>query len=445
MLADYVRSLDPTRPVTSALNCVSRWTDTDGFYAALDIGGYNYNLSNHAEDHKRVPVADHRVHRIVPEPPSTTGPWWPTFPTSLAISCGRRSIISANRASDVGTSAMWATPAAEGNGDPLSLARRRLRRPRHLRLPQGQLALPEHRMGPGREALPRRAVARARRQAIRVTTWGVWPVYASWTWPGMEGKPLEVEIYSAATGAPLSGRQADRGEAHHARRAVQGDFNVPYAPGVLKAVAVAGRQAVAETVLRTVGEPAQVRLTADRTALRADGQDLSFITVEAVDENGQPHPNADHQVTFNLKGPGVIAAVGNADMTSEEMYRGTKYNSSAARPSSSFARAQARRPHPHRRRPRTYIRHATPEVRPSESIARKCGRRLRAHTPAAIGPRVPCRLQSTQLTIRPRASPRTPPSERNHQTPHAKSPSSLSRPARPSPQYSRAARSRAAA
>ena len=54
-LADYVRALDSTRPVTSALNLVPTWSDTDGFFAALDIGGYNYNLSEHAEDHKRVP------------------------------------------------------------------------------------------------------------------------------------------------------------------------------------------------------------------------------------------------------------------------------------------------------------------------------------------------------------------------------------------------------
>jgi beta-galactosidase len=72
----------------------------------------------------------------------------------------------------------------------------------------------------------------------------------------------------------------------------------------------------------TAAEPARVRLTADRTSIHADGQDLSFVTVEAVDATGQPHPNADHQVSFNLKGPGTIAAVGSADMTSEEPYQG---------------------------------------------------------------------------------------------------------------------------
>jgi len=87
-------------------------------------------------------------------------------------------------------------------------------------------------------------------------------------------------------------------------------------------VALEGGKTIAETVLRTTGEPAQVRLTADRTTLRADGQDLSFVTVEALDANGLPHPNAEREVTFRLEGPGTIAAVGNGDVTSEEPYQG---------------------------------------------------------------------------------------------------------------------------
>lgn len=88
-------------------------------------------------------------------------------------------------------------------------------------------------------------------------------------------------------------------------------------------VAVQNGKPIAESVLRTVAEATEVRLTADRTSLRADGHDLSFITVEAVDAKGQPHPNADHQVSFAIKGLGMIAAVGNADLMSEEPYQGT--------------------------------------------------------------------------------------------------------------------------
>jgi hypothetical protein len=60
---------------------------------------------------------------------------------------------------------------------------------------------------------------------------------------------------------------------------------------------------------------------ADRGSKVASGQwagPLSFITVEAVDAGGRPHPNADHQVTCSLQGPGAIAGVGNGDLTTEE-------------------------------------------------------------------------------------------------------------------------------
>jgi len=141
----------------------------------------------------------------------------------------------------------------------------------------------------------------------------------------MEGKALAVEIYSRAESVRLYLGDDLIGEKPTSRKErFQANFDVPYAPGLLKAVALQDGKAIAEAVLRTVGEPVRVRLTADRSSLRADGQDLSFIMVEAVDANGQPHPNVDHQVTFSLKGPGVIAAVGNADMTSEEPYQGNQ-------------------------------------------------------------------------------------------------------------------------
>jgi beta-galactosidase len=141
----------------------------------------------------------------------------------------------------------------------------------------------------------------------------------------MEGKALAVEVYSRGDTVRLYLDDTLIGEEPTTRaERFQANFSVPYAPGVLKAVALQGGKAIAETVLRTVGEPAQVRLTADRIALRADGQDLSFITVEAVDANLRPHPNAEHQVTFRLEGPGAIAAVASGDMTSEEPYQGNR-------------------------------------------------------------------------------------------------------------------------
>src|SRR6185437_3944836 len=160
---------------------------------------------------------------------------------------------------------------------------------------------------------------------MSVTMWGGWPVTASWNWPGMEGKPLDVEVYSRGESVRLFLADKLIGEKPTTRaEKFTATFSVPYAPGVLTATAMSGGKPLATATLRTVGDAQAIRLTADRTALRADGHDLSFITVEAIDRGGLPHPNAAQEVTFTLKGPGAIAAVGNGDLTSEEPYRGDK-------------------------------------------------------------------------------------------------------------------------
>lgn len=65
--------------------------------------------------------------------------------------------------------------------------------------------------------------------------------------------------------------------------------------------------------MRTAGEPATLRLTPDRTTLKADGEDLSFVLVEAVDKNGTLCPLAMNAVKFEITGPATIAGVGNGD------------------------------------------------------------------------------------------------------------------------------------
>lgn len=98
-------------------------------------------------------------------------------------------------------------------------------------------------------------------------------------------------------------------------------FTVPYAPGTLKVEGVRGDRAVAETTLTTAGETAALRLTPDRRTIHADGQDLSFVTIEAVDIAGRYQPNANKEVDLAITEPGVIAAVGSGDTKNTEPYQ----------------------------------------------------------------------------------------------------------------------------
>jgi beta-galactosidase len=77
-------------------------------------------------------------------------------------------------------------------------------------------------------------------------------------------------------------------------------------------------------VLTTGQKASRLRMTVDRSTIRANGEDLSYITVEAVDANGQVDFTADQEVDFAITGPGIIAAVGNGDAEDPDSYNATK-------------------------------------------------------------------------------------------------------------------------
>jgi beta-galactosidase len=146
---------------------------------------------------------------------------------------------------------------------------------------------------------------------------------STWSRPGQEGKNLEVEVYSGAEKVQLFLNEKLIGEQPTGRaQEFKATFSVPYAAGTLKAVGIRGDKPVAESVLTTAGNAVGLRLTADRTQIQADGEDLSFVTVEAVDAQGRFQPHADQEVQFFISGPGVITAVGNGDGQDAASYQG---------------------------------------------------------------------------------------------------------------------------
>lgn len=98
-------------------------------------------------------------------------------------------------------------------------------------------------------------------------------------------------------------------------------WRVKFEPGVVKAISRKEGKVVAEQEIRTAGEPAQIRLTPDRSTIQADGKDLSFVTVEIVDKDGNLCPNAENDVTFAVEGAGFIAGVDNGSPISMEKFK----------------------------------------------------------------------------------------------------------------------------
>jgi beta-galactosidase len=147
----------------------------------------------------------------------------------------------------------------------------------------------------------------------------------------MEGKDVTVNIYSCCDKVRLYLNDKLVGEKPTTQNEqFRTSFTVPYAPGTLKAAGVGapaqrvGGMEVGEMVLRTAGDAAKIRLTPDRAKLRADSQDLSYVTVEVLDKLDRFQPNADNLVKFSISGPGTIAGMDNGDMRDEEPYQGDR-------------------------------------------------------------------------------------------------------------------------
>ena len=147
-----------------------------------------------------------------------------------------------------------------------------------------------------------------------------------WTWPGLEGKEIPVwavtncdSVELFLNGKSLGEKKLDRDKSLHV------EWSVPYAAGTLRAVAKKGGKEVASDEVRTAGKPKRLTLRPDRAKFLADGDDLSFVEVRVVDEQGIVCPGASDLVRFHLSGPATIAGVDNGDPINHESFKADKH------------------------------------------------------------------------------------------------------------------------
>ena len=102
-------------------------------------------------------------------------------------------------------------------------------------------------------------------------------------------------------------------------------MDTKYEPGTVKVVAYNEKgEAVAEKEIHTAGQPHHIELVADRETIKADGRDLSFITVKVVDKDGNLCPNAQHLIKYSVKGEGFYRAGANGNPVSMELFHEPK-------------------------------------------------------------------------------------------------------------------------
>ena len=321
MLGDHIRKLEPTRPVTAAVNGLN--PKKDPYFATLDIGGYNYATGGdhlqgtmYSIDHKRVPgrimmgtesypleafsawmdVIDHdyligdfvwTAFDYIGEASIGWRGYWQEsnfYPWNLAF-CGDIDICGWKRPQSYYRDALWKENAISVFVKPPK---------------------PSFPLNPNKQY------------------WSKWEwhdVVADWNWPGFENKPLDVSVYSSCDEVELflNGKSLGKKKTNRESKFTAA-WSVPYQAGILKAIGYTNGKEVASSQLQTARQVSKIKLSPDRSVIKADGQDLSYITVELSDANGVRNPKAENLVKFKVDG-GTIVGVGNANPMSLESYQ----------------------------------------------------------------------------------------------------------------------------
>jgi beta-galactosidase len=152
------------------------------------------------------------------------------------------------------------------------------------------------------------------------SAWGFPDEMKSWTWPGQEGKIMQVNVYTRSKQVKLELNGKVIAEQTVPDGSITASFEIPYQPGTLTARGFDEGKENGSSSLSTAGKPFAIRLVPDRKGIKANENDLSYVSVDIVDENGNIVPSVDDlNVTFQLTGNATIAGVGNgnpADMSS---------------------------------------------------------------------------------------------------------------------------------
>ena len=144
-------------------------------------------------------------------------------------------------------------------------------------------------------------------------------IYPHWNW--QQGENVDVWAYFNSEEVELFLNGRSLGTKKKSGDDLHVSWKVPFAAGTLKAVSRSHGKVVLSQEIRTAGQAARIILIPDRKLIKADGSDLSFVTVKIVDANGVVVPNADNLVKFQLAGEGAIAGVDNGNQISHEPFK----------------------------------------------------------------------------------------------------------------------------
>lgn len=321
MLGDHIRKLEPTRPVAAAVNNLR--PQKDPFFATLDLCGYNYAAggdhmqeSLYKQDHTRLP--ERIMMGTESYPLEAFGAWMGVEDNPWVIGDFVWTAFDYIGEASIGWRGYW----QEYNFYPWNLAfcgdidicgwKRPQSYYRDALWKENQISVF---VKPPNPAFPLNPDKQS---------WSKWEwhdVVADWNWAGYENKPLDVSVYSSCEEVELFINNKSLGKKQTTRDTkFTATWQVPYQAGDIKAIGYTNGKQIASSQLQTAIQTAKIKLSADRSTIKADVQDLSYITVELVDANGVRNPKGENLVKFKVEG-GTIVGVGNANPVSLESYQ----------------------------------------------------------------------------------------------------------------------------
>ncbi len=315
-LIGILRNIDPTRPVTNAIcdfwdHRGMDWDRTAPAFQLLDIGGYNYQWKKYLDDHSKypdrimmgtesIPMEALENWEMVKENPWIIGDFVWTGMDYLG-EAGIGHTVNIEEDESTGFAMPWPWYVAWcgdidicGNKKPQSYFRDVVWGKSHLEMAV-QAPVPE-----GKKE--------------HISYWG-WPdEYRSWNWPGMEGRLMQVRVYSTYPSIRLELNENLIGEQSTGNTSVHTFvFDVPYEAGKLTAIAGSGSEELERKELTTSGSPAKLHLAPERSEVWAGRNEVVYIRIEVRDAHGQLVPDAGVPVSFTVKGAAELIAAGNAD------------------------------------------------------------------------------------------------------------------------------------
>ncbi|MBC2605233.1 glycoside hydrolase family 2 TIM barrel-domain containing protein [Pelagicoccus albus] len=324
-MRETVRSIDTTRPVTAGINGLGKkeeWPQLDHLFANLDVVGYNYELHRHAEDHERLP------NRIIYSSESYLDDAFASWKASSDFEyvIGDFVWTGIDYLGEAGIGRVFppeieAYPHWEGVHYPwhgaycgdidLTGFRKPISHYRNIVWDQGEKLFAAV-LEPTETG-----------EDWNVSQWATRPLIESWTWPELaEGTPVTVEVFSRYPKARLLLNSKIYGEKPTGEtQEFKAVFEIPYKAGKIEAQGIDSNGNVVERFVIQSAEPAsQIALEAETPIEHGEKNTLRFVRVRLADKNGIWNMAQDASVSYSLDGPARIAAIGSADLASEENY-----------------------------------------------------------------------------------------------------------------------------